>query len=256
MPLPDSVVREEDEGINRVHQNPEGGTSSSASHSEQGASSNSSIVTAGTDSSVSGDVSNRQVPRQITDSLKRGKSFEYANDPAYWEKTRLDNNNGTKSWLDKILQNAFFIWAMRSILIGILVFALYRIIVVNKIYLFYSGSYAKKKEEEKETFDNPRNLEELIGESMAVQDIKTAVRFMHLKALVLMGRKDWIRFKMETTNQEYLVQMKSGHPEYADEFTLLTNLYEHIWFGGFRPGSAQSDLIVQRFNNFYSKLDS
>ena len=87
----------------------------------------------------------RAVPDSSVHRMVSDEDFTYANDPDYWKKEPVTNNAG---YWDK-----FFAWihsrwfrALLYIVLGsILLFAIFRIVVENKLYLFYRSSPIWKK---------------------------------------------------------------------------------------------------------------
>jgi len=203
----------------------------------------------------------RKVPDSTVNSLQKKKDFAYANDPEYWAReperqvqTRSNSNN--KSFWDYF--NDFFAGkTIRTITYGILIafflFVIYRIIVVNKLFLFYSGKKAKAAETDEEVDIADDNLDEKIRNAVAAKEHRLAVRFMYLKALQLLNDRQWIRYHADGTNHEYVSQM-SGH-KLATEFGFLTRIYDYMWYGEFTVTEEQFEIVQKNFSHFYNAVN-
>ena len=198
----------------------------------------------------------RSVPDSVIRRFKNDKDFAYANDAAYWAKQPVDKNND-KNFLD-------YLWAFITskgvrifvylLIAAVLLFALYRIVVDNKLYLFYSAPKKLNIGETTEADLQNENIDENIEQAMQAMDYRLAVRWMHLKALRLLNEKELIRFHAQGTNQEYLTQL-SSHKE-AKNFQYLTHVYDYAWYGGFTLTQQQAETMQQNFNRFYTAIEN
>src|SRR5687767_5623918 len=84
----------------------------------------------------------REVPDSAIKKLQRAKDFAYANDPDYW--VREPQEEPRRGVLDYVFG---FLSQMRTILfillIGFFIFIIYRVMVVNNLYLFSRRSTKK-----------------------------------------------------------------------------------------------------------------
>ena len=198
----------------------------------------------------------RSVPDSVIRRYKKDKDFAYANDASYWAK-EPENKNHDKNFLDHfwafITSNGVRIFVYLLIAF-VLLFALYRIVVDNKLYLFYSPSKKLIAGETTEAELQNENIDENIEQAMHAKDYRLAVRWMHLKALRLLNEKELIRFHAQGTNQEYLSQL-SNHKE-ARNFQYLTHVYDYAWYGGFLLTQQQAETTQQNFNRFYAAIEN
>jgi hypothetical protein len=141
------------------------------------------------------------------------------------------------------------------LLIGVLLFAFYKIIVDNKLYLFYSKPKKTSAVQKSETDDEiPENIDEKIKETFLVKNYRLAVRYMHIKALKLLDEKELIHFHAQSTNNYYASQLRNT--QFGKEFQQLTNVYEYVWFGDFKLTEQQAKIVQQNFYRFYSEINS
>jgi hypothetical protein len=202
----------------------------------------------------------RQVPDSIVHKLKKQDEFAYANDPAYWAhepEPEIQTRSHNKGFWDYF--NDFFSGsAIRTITYGALIafflFVIYRLIVVNKLFLFYSSKNTKLAAGGEEVDIDDDNLDEKIKKAVEAKEHRVAVRYMYLKALRLLNDRQWIRFHADATNYEYVNQM-SGH-KLASEFGFLTRVYDYMWYGEFALTEEQFDIVYKNFSHFYNAVNS
>ncbi|OQP64572.1 DUF4129 domain-containing protein [Niastella populi] len=203
----------------------------------------------------------RQVPDSAIRSMQKRKDFGYANDPRSWErepqpeiKAKPDSKGFWEYFYD-----FFSVTTIRRFTYGLLIaffaFVVYRIVVVNKLYLFSSYRKARlARGEEEETDIADINFDEKIKQTIAAKEHRLAVRYMYLKALHQLNDKQWIRYHVDGTNHEYVTQM-SGR-KLANEFSFLTRVYDYVWYGEFAITDEQFDLVQKNFSHFYNAVNS
>jgi hypothetical protein len=197
----------------------------------------------------------RAVPDSTVEKLKRNKDFEYANDPAYLAKEPESKRKNLRNNFWNFLTGDVVRVFVYTLLIGVLLFAFYKIIVDNKLYLFYSKP-KKTSSVQKNESDNeiPENIDEKIKETLLVKNYRSAVRYMHIKALKLLDEKELIRSHAQSTNLYYASQLRNT--QFGKEFQQLTNVYEYVWFGDFKLTEQQAETVQQNFNRFYSEINN
>jgi hypothetical protein len=207
------------------------------------------------DVSISEPIVMRTVPDSTVEKLKRSKDFEYANDAAYLAKEPVSNRRSAGNSFWNFLTGDIMRVFIYTLLIGVLLFAFYKIIVDNKLYLFYSKPKkivtAQKNKSEEEI---PENIDEKIRETLLTKNYRLAVRYMHIKALKLLDEKELIRFHAQSTNNYYASKLRNT--AFGKEFQKLTNVYEYVWFGDFKLTDQQAEIVQQNFNHFYSEINN
>jgi hypothetical protein len=197
----------------------------------------------------------RQVPDSITRHLKKDKDFAYANDAAYWVKNPPPQQQ--KDFWDyfyNFFQGTTVRTIAYSLLIAFFLFVIYRIIVVNKLFLFYSSKKVKKEEGKDAVNLADDNLDEKIQKALDEKDNRMAVRYMYLKALKMLNDRQWIHFHAEATNYEYVNEM-SKH-KLANDFRFLTRVYDYMWYGEFALTNEQFEIVQNNFKHFYNAVNS
>jgi hypothetical protein len=203
----------------------------------------------------------RQVPDSAIRSLKSKKEFAYANDPRSWEKEpepQIQARENSKGFWDYFYE-FFSMKTIRTITYGVLIvfflFVIYRIIVVNKLFLFHTFRKTKLASASAEDADiTDHNLDEKIKQAIAAREHRMAVRYMYRKALQLLNERQWIRYHSDGTNYEYVNQM-SGRKQ-ANEFGFLTQVYDYVWYGEFAITDEQFEIVHKNFSHFYNAVNS
>jgi len=196
----------------------------------------------------------RSVPDSVIKRYKKDKDFAYANDAAYWAKEPVSNDKNFLGYFwDLITSKGVKVFAY-LLIISVLLFAFFKIVVDNKLYLFYSPPRKLVAAETNEVDLESEDVDERINEAMIRMDYRHAIRWMHLKALRLLNEKEIIRFHADGTNQEYLAQF-SNHKQ-SRNFQYLTHAYDYAWYGGFALTKQQAETLQQKFDQFYLAIES
>jgi hypothetical protein len=217
----------------------------------------------------------RAVPDSTVRRFKNEKDFEYANDPAYWnieqeqalkrkreqeqreQELKAERQEYKKGFWD-YFNNVFSSNAIRIItyiaLSMFFLFVIYRIMVVNKLFLFYHSKKAKVSDGGEVVDIEKDNLDEKIRKAAQAGDHRQAVRFMYLKTLQLLNDRQWIKYHVDATNYEYVIQM-SKH-KLGNDFSFLTRIYDYVWYGEFALTNEQYDIVSNNFSHFYNAANS
>jgi hypothetical protein len=196
----------------------------------------------------------RTVPDSVVAAYKRDKDFQYANQSVYWSHKPEERKDNFQDRIFKWVETRWFRMFLLFLLVSVLIFALYKIIAENKMYMFYSAPKKTTDENANEVDMTYDSIEDKIQDAINSGDFRMALRFMYLKALKKAGDKGFIHFHAQGTNQEYIRQM-AAHPGEMD-FRFLTYAYEHVWYGGFSLTPQQFQLLKTQFTNLYNTLDS
>jgi hypothetical protein len=198
------------------------------------------------------------VLRTIEDSVvadwKSDKTFEYANDPAYWRWHPLRSTpSSSGGWFPRLLTSRWFGYFILFLMGGILLYAIIRIIVANRLQLFYRSpkrAMVVKAAEEGGSLDD--DLEGKLMHFMQIKDYRQAVRYLYLKTLRVLNDRGMIRYHQESTNQEYWRQLSAT--QQGGAFRDLTMIYEKVWYGEFPLGDALFIRLRQYFEDFYKSV--
>jgi len=191
----------------------------------------------------------RMVPDSIALRMKHDKDFAYSNDPAYWLRKPVKRQ---RDFWENLQYRINQKWIKRTLFVllgSILLFALYKIVFVNKLYMFYSTPFRESNADDAELDIQQVDFEEKINAAVRDKNYRDAVRYMYLKALKLADEKGLIHFQVNATNQEYVQQLQH-HPQ-GKHFRMLTRAYEYAWYGGFEVSAAQFERLREDFDIFY-----
>lgn len=196
----------------------------------------------------------REVPDSTAAAIRKQKAFAYANDPRYWVKAPPKPiTKGFWDYFDDFFRNNTVRILFYVFLACLLVFALYKIIVTNDLYIFQSSSRKKKALVfEGEEGIEDENLDEKIGLAVQAGDYRLATRFLYLKSLKLLNQKGWIHYSVDATNRDYLRQTSST--PVSREFKDLTRAYEYVWYGEFQLQQGQFEILQNNFKNLYASI--
>lgn len=196
----------------------------------------------------------RHVPDSVAGRLQKQKDFAYANDAAYWirEPEAEEPQKNFRNYFYRFFSQHGVRMLLYGLLIAFFLFIIYRVIVVNNLYLFYKPAKIARTADETTVNITDERLDEKIGKAVDQKDHRMAVRYMYLKALRLLNHRQWIHFHAQATNYEYVNQM-SGHTM-GGEFSFLTGIYDYVWYGGFALTGEQFGVVHNRFLNFYNSV--
>ncbi len=218
----------------------------------------SAVDTVATDSSEGQKATDSVVFRNIPDSVlqryKKDKDFAYADDPAYWVKEPVKHEKNFWDYLFEWINSRWFRGVIYALLGGILVFALYKIVVENKLYLFYTAPKKTAQEESRPADADTIDPEAGIKEAIAMGDRRLAIRYMYLKALRRLQEKGLIELSAQATDRQYVEAMQDH--ALGRNFRFLTNAYEYVWYGGFNLSQEQFASLQEQFEHFYEGLIS
>lgn len=197
----------------------------------------------------------RAVPDSSVNKMKRDKAFAYANDSAYWAKEQPEPSNSGKGFWDHFYD--FFsgsgVRTVMYIILGVIfVLIVYRIIVVNNLFMTAASRRRKEGIEEFEEEIDDNNLDAKIQAAIQERNFRAAIRFMYLKSLRSLNEKGWIRYHAQGTNYEYISQVNPYGV--GNEFRFLTHVYEYVWYGEFALSEEQFNKVNQNFQHFFNAV--
>lgn len=194
----------------------------------------------------------RSVPDTTTGRWQRNPVFAYANDPEYWKK-RPQQQNTFSLWLARLLVSKGFRYTILTLLGGLLLFAIVRIAMENNVGLFYRrGKNPRAAGEGAEGLPEEENIDERIQHFLNAGDKRQATRYLYLRSLRLLADRGFIVWHAETTNEEYLRQLKGAPPEAA--FRFVTRAYEMVWYGKFILTDSSFRRLYEHFMDLYKTL--
>lgn len=192
----------------------------------------------------------RRVPDSIVKELQADKEFEYANDPAYWVKEKPKDYELT--WFDRLLMWPGLKYVIITLMVAVLVYALVRIVISNRLVLFRGRPTAATQFSDEEDLLNNDNLGDLITRAEQAGNLRLAVRYRYMKTLQDMNSHKLIQLDARSTNWDYVNKL-GGHP-LKKQFQLLTRAYEYVWYGEFEINGGQYNYVKTEFQKFENAL--
>lgn len=192
----------------------------------------------------------RTVPDSVINNLQKQKEFAYANDPAYWKKDKPVNDEGD-DWLGWLITRNWFRYMILTLMIAVLLFALIRIAVSNRLLMF--SSKRRSADAEENELLQKENLAAMIQDAEAQNNFRLAVRYRYMKVLQDMDERKIISLNAQNTNWDYVNRMGS-HP-LKNKFLLLTRAYEYVWYGEFELTNDQYGYLKTEFQQFENSIN-
>ena len=96
------------------------------------------------------------------------------------------------------------------------------------------------------------NFDKNIEEAISAKNYRLAVRLLYLKSLKKLSDSGFIDWQINKTNSVYIKEI--NHPEKRNEFMLLTQQFEFIWYGEFFLESARFRYVEGLFTDFMKKI--
>ena len=201
--------------------------------------------------------------RQVPDSI----AHQFAKDPAFWyakqdqakrEMIQRDESAWQKFWLrfGEMVSQKNFRRAMWFLIITLFLVIVMWFLAQNRIGIFNSRkefAISTSPESEVETLFQTDFPEAIAGAARAGH-FRYAIRLHFLWLLRSLSEHQWIDFRVDRTNADYLRQLQ-GKTHYED-FHRLSRIYEYVWYGNFEVGAAGYDSIAKDFVEVYQKLNA
>lgn len=94
----------------------------------------------------------------------------------------------------------------------------------------YKSGIQGLKQTKDEDFDR------LISESLESKNFKLAIRYLYLKTLITLSKKELVKLKEWKSPYDYERELKS---EAATNYKELARLFEYVWYGDFEAGEGE-----------------
>jgi len=176
------------------------------------------------------------------------KDLNYSEEPEK-EKTKPKKDNSLPSATTSISVGPVFQYILFGLVIAIIVFVLLRLIGVN---LFTSNKSVNhgdtinidRLDEELHESDLDRYLKDALNK----KEFKLAIRIYYLMTLKELSIRNWIEWKKDKTNREYLYEMSDR--ENYQPFMELTRVFERTWYGDKELMESDYHAISPGFKEF------
>jgi hypothetical protein len=196
----------------------------------------------------------RRLPDTLVYRWQQDPKYAYANDPEYW-KLRSQQPGSFNLWFFRVLNSKAFRYTMLTLLAALLLYAIVRIMMDNNLGPFYRrAARGPAAEGEAGVLPQQEDIDQQLQHYLQLGDKRQATRYLYLKGLQLLSDRNLIRRHADTTNQEYLRQLKGTPAEAA--FRFLTGAYEWVWYGDFQLSEASFQRLYAYFMDFFKTLEA
>jgi hypothetical protein len=90
------------------------------------------------------------------------------------------------------------------------------------------------------------DLPDFIRQALLAGDYRMAARLHYLRLIQLLSEREWIRWKKEKTNGDYLRELASR--PFFDDFRQATDIFERIWYGDRRLNARSYGEVAAQFS--------
>jgi hypothetical protein len=189
----------------------------------------------------------------------------YKSDPDFTYVEDLpENQNYELNWIARLLKKLFgfsfnkdtdILWEIVLYLVAgtILLFVIWNLLRADKSwFISRPGKNVKIKFEEIEHNIYEMDLDKLIREAIEQKQYRRAVRFLYLKSLKELSKKNLIQWSTQKTNSDYLSELKSG--PLKKSFKSNTLIFEYIWYGEFHIDEQLLQKVKVSFDSFINQI--
>jgi hypothetical protein len=180
------------------------------------------------------------------DYTEAEKKLDSATTKKKYKKTMNKPNASYSFW------KSFARFALIAIAVFVIAFVLYKLL---KRTLFLSNTALNNEVFNIEKIEenlHESDLDAYLQKAISEKNYRLAVRLYYLMVIKELSVKEWIKWKKDKTNYEYLVEM-SSRENYTD-FREITQTFEYAWYG---ENTIEENLflkIVPHFDVFLKNL--
>lgn len=107
--------------------------------------------------------------------------------------------------------------------------------------------------ENPEEIPEESDMEKFLKHAFESADYKTSVRILYLIIISNLNENNWINWKKDKTNRDYLNEMRASN--YYNGFRDLTLIYEVIWYGDKNISRNEFTRLNVLFQNYKSAIN-
>lgn len=191
------------------------------------------------------------IPNDVWRSVYRGVSFDTARVKEVPQKPRkYESDRQSSSPFERNVSksnNLSWLWyAMAFAMMAAIIFFLYPRLGAWNIRNKENPDLLFGDDNPDEEALNKIDLKKPYMKAYEEGDYKMAFRLRYLDLLKQLSQRNWIIYKKEKTNFDYLTQLMSK-PVYQP-FSRLTMAFDEIWYGEILPSKEQFDLYMTLFD--------
>lgn len=186
--------------------------------------------------------------RNLTKDLNYGDTLDHKKKPD--TKTKPKEESKTWNFPSFGFGSAVTKYILFAIVIAAILFLLYRLI--GSAFLSGNTKITKSQATFEILHDDEqmmqRDLNSLLEEALQRKDYKTAIRILFIQSLQDLQTYEWIKWKKEKTNRDYLNELMQR--DAFVPFGSMVLLYEKAWYS--ESGASQEDW--EAFNTFRQQI--
>ncbi len=97
-----------------------------------------------------------------------------------------------------------------------------------------------------------QDLKALIKEAVEAKNFRLAIRYYYLYSLQKLSDKEFITWRQEKTNEDYIKEIRQHNIK--PEFIETTRLYDFVWYGGFAINESEFNRTEALFHQLNQKI--
>lgn len=191
-------------------------------------------------------------PKSV-DYFKNKQNYDYSvvKNKTLWEEIQFY----LRQLINTIIHKLGILWEIRYFLLLLLILAV-TILILKKsnIDIFRPNPKVATVVISDNVNPNTIDWDKAISKAIKNKDYKIAIRYQFLAVLKYLNQNNWIIWKAEKTNYDYIREIKDSKMQ--QHFLQLSNLYEVAWYGDYPITEIDYQQINQnykQFNQLYHK---
>ena len=139
-----------------------------------------------------------------------------------------------------------------TLLIAVVIYALVRSGLFNSNKSVKQSAQEARSLEDLEENIHESDLERALRLALEKGDFRMAIRVYYLIIIKELSLRQWINWKKDKTNGQYVREM-FGRDEYQ-QFRSITLDFDRVWYGDIQVGETEYQLLHPRFQQFLDNL--
>ncbi|HLA58380.1 MAG TPA: hypothetical protein VK622_06450 [Puia sp.] len=193
----------------------------------------------------------REVSQPKVNKWLADRDYEYANDPEYWKKDKVQNNQSPSPFWN-FLRNKVVQWIVFLALIAVIAYGIFLLAKENNFKWFSRRNEQPQQDEPDSLSRGPVDYDETIRKFQAEGNYRFAIRYLFLRLIHSAADNKIIQIRDSTTNTE--IGRAFGQHPLASQFRYLASAYEYIYFGDFNLNKEVFDSLKMKFDSFQEKI--
>lgn len=191
----------------------------------------------------------RTIGEKKWDQVKKDKAFIYKHEIEKPQPEEKPKSNA----LGKFLSSGFFSLLLYGFVAFFIGFIVYHIFKNSNFNYFKSKPKSDKfSTEEWDDVTHFSDWEESLKTALSKEDYRLATRILYRQTLQKLNTANWIEYKLDKTNWEYVQKLKDT--KLGDSFKELTRYFDYIWYGQFEIEKESFLTIQNLFIKFQNEI--